>query len=83
MMRKENYLDVIETRVVPTMVTHGTTHYLEDKAPCHTANVCKEFKTVRKSTSKSVKLKVLYPILAEPDPGLGLARQLSRFKSDR
>ena len=53
MMRKENYLDVLETRVVPTMVSHGTTHYLEDKAPCHTANVCKEFKTVRKKHFKS------------------------------
>ena len=53
MMRKENYLDVLENRVLPTMVSHGTTHYLEDKAPCHTANVCKEFKTVRKKHFKS------------------------------
>ena len=47
MMRKEQYLEVLETRVVPTMNNHATTHYLEDKAPCHTAGVCKEFKRVR------------------------------------
>ena len=46
-MRKEQYLEVLETLVVPSMVSHGCTHYLEDKAPCHTARVCKEFKTVR------------------------------------
>ena len=46
-MRKEQYLQVLETLVVPSMHNHGTTHYLEDKAPCHTARVCKEFKRVR------------------------------------
>ena len=46
-MKKEQYLQVLETLVAPAMVTHGVTHYLEDKAPCHTARVCKQFKTVR------------------------------------
>ena len=64
MMRKENYLDVLETRVVPTMVSHGTTHYLEDKAPCHTANVCKEFKTVRKKHLKRSVTKSLVSYLS-------------------
>ena len=50
-MRKEQYLEVLETLVVPSMVSHGCTHYLEDKAPCHTARVCKEFKTVRQAFS--------------------------------
>lgn len=45
-MRKEEYLEVLETEVVPTMEDHGCSHVLEDKAPCHTANVCKDFKRV-------------------------------------
>ena len=46
-MKKEQYLQVLGTLVAPAMVSHGVTHYLEDKAPCHTARVCKEFKMVR------------------------------------
>ena len=46
-MRKEQYMEVLETHVVPTMNNHATSHYLEDKAPCHTAKVCQDFKRVR------------------------------------
>ena len=35
MMRSEHYIPILEEEVVPTMASHGCSHYLQDKAPCH------------------------------------------------
>ena len=40
-MRKEKYVEVIEDEVAPTMIILDCTHFLQDSATSHTADVCK------------------------------------------
>lgn len=48
MMRKEQYLEVLEQEILPTMDEHGCTELVEDNATCHKAIVCKKFKLKKK-----------------------------------
>jgi hypothetical protein len=37
------YQTVLENHLLPFMEIHGTTHFLQDRAPCHTSKKIKEF----------------------------------------
>jgi hypothetical protein len=43
MMNNECYLETLGSHLIPFMVRHRTTHFLQDGAPCHTAKIVTAF----------------------------------------
>ena len=49
MMNTDQYIPVLVGEVMPTMASHGCTHYLQHKATCHTSKRSMEIIKVRKN----------------------------------
>ena len=59
-MNRTEYHKVLEDIVVPTMVDENLDFYLEDKAPCHRANMNKDFLEVNKLINLKVAKVVMW-----------------------
>jgi hypothetical protein len=42
-MNAERYQQVLENHLLPFMRIHGSTHFLQDEAPCHASKKIKTF----------------------------------------
>ena len=42
-MNARRYIEVLRSELLPTFELHGCSHFMQDSAPCHTANVVKRF----------------------------------------